>query len=176
MLGGAGPSDKHVVDSAAADRGKKIWVGECITCHGTNARGTEKGPNLVRSVLVLRDRYGTEIGPFLHKSHPTQSGTPSANLSKVQVEDLSTSSTSACTTRSGVPRYLKSRTCSPATRRWGRPIHGEGKCNACHSPTGDLAGIGKRYDPPTLQQRFLFPRPGVRPPGPRRDRRPSRLR
>ena len=28
----------------------------------------------------------------------------------------------------------------------------------CHSPTGDLAGIGKRYDPPTLQSKFLFPR------------------
>src|SRR5262249_45248312 len=29
---------------------------------------------------------------------------------------------------------------------------------ACHSPDGDLAGIGKRLDAPTLQQRFLFPR------------------
>ena len=70
MLGGAGPHDKHVVDLAAADRGKKIWAGECITCHGTNARGTEKGPNLVRSVLVLRDRYGSEIGPIFAQGSP----------------------------------------------------------------------------------------------------------
>jgi len=35
----------------------------------------------------------------------------------------------------------------------------------CHSPAGDLAGIGRRYDPITLQQRTLFPRgaPGGKP-------------
>ena len=34
---------------------------------------------------------------------------------------------------------------------------GAGKCNTCHSASGDLAGIGRKYDPPALQQRFLFP-------------------
>jgi hypothetical protein len=28
----------------------------------------------------------------------------------------------------------------------------------CHSPTGDLAGVGSKYNPLDLQQRFLFPR------------------
>ena len=65
MLAGAGPSDKPVVDPAAADRGRKVWASECIDCHGTQARGGDKGPNLVRSVIVLRDRYGSQIGPFL---------------------------------------------------------------------------------------------------------------
>src|SRR5206468_2229569 len=37
-------------------------------------------------------------------------------------------------------------------------FNGAGKCNSCHSATGDLAAIGKRYDPVTVQQRFLFPR------------------
>jgi cytochrome c oxidase cbb3-type subunit 3 len=161
MLGGAGPSDKHVVDSAAADRGKKIWAGECITCHGTNARGTEKGPNLVRSVLVLRDRYGSEIGPFLHKGHPTQSGTPSANVSKVQVEDLSHFvHQRVYDTLRGSPIFEVQNVLTGDPKAGEAYFNGEGKCNACHSPTGDLAGIGKRYDPPTLQQRFLFPRPG----------------
>ena len=46
---------------------------------------------------------------------------------------------------------------------------GDGKCTTCHSATGDLAGIGSRYDAPTLQQRFVFPRgrgrgmPAVKP-------------
>src|SRR4029453_15163572 len=30
MLAGAGPSDKPVVDPAAADRGRKVWASECI--------------------------------------------------------------------------------------------------------------------------------------------------
>ena len=37
-------------------------------------------------------------------------------------------------------------------------FNGEGKCSTCHSATGDFAGIGKKYNPVTLQQRFLFPR------------------
>jgi cytochrome c oxidase cbb3-type subunit 3 len=37
-------------------------------------------------------------------------------------------------------------------------FNGAGRCSTCHSPTGDLAGVGTKYDPPTLQQRFLFPR------------------
>ena len=36
-------------------------------------------------------------------------------------------------------------------------FNGAGKCNTCHSPTGDLAGIAKKFDPPTLQQQFVFP-------------------
>jgi hypothetical protein len=40
-------------------------------------------------------------------------------------------------------------------------FNGEGKCNTCHSPTGDLAGISKRYAPAMIQQRFLFPMVGA---------------
>jgi hypothetical protein len=32
------------------------------------------------------------------------------------------------------------------------------KCRGCHSAAGDFAGIGSKYDPPTLQSKFLFPR------------------
>jgi hypothetical protein len=41
-------------------------------------------------------------------------------------------------------------------------FNGAGGCLKCHSTTGDLAGVGKRYDPPTLQQKFLFPNSGGR--------------
>jgi cytochrome c oxidase cbb3-type subunit III len=36
-------------------------------------------------------------------------------------------------------------------------FNGAGGCTQCHSATGDLAGIANKYDPPTLQQRMLFP-------------------
>src|SRR5438105_960732 len=61
----AGSADKHVVDAAAADRGRAVYAAECVTCHGPQARGTDTGANLVWSVLVLHDRYGSELGPFL---------------------------------------------------------------------------------------------------------------
>ena len=36
---------------------------------------------------------------------------------------------------------------------------GTGKCNTCHSATGDLAGVAKKYEPDVLQSLILFPIP-----------------
>jgi cytochrome c oxidase cbb3-type subunit III len=156
-----GPLDKHIVDAGAADRGKKIWAAECITCHGTNARGTERGANMVRSVLVLRDRYGNEIGPFLRKGHPTQSGAPSANFSQAQIEELAHFiHQRVYDTLRGSPIFEVQNVLTGDPKAGEAYFNGEGKCSTCHSPTGDLAGIGKKYNPATLQQRFLFPRVG----------------
>ena len=79
-----------MVDEEAADRGKKTYIAECVTCHGPKGRGTNQGADLVRSVMVLRDRYGNLLGPYLAKGHPTQSN-PSggSNFTKQQIEDLS---------------------------------------------------------------------------------------
>jgi cytochrome c oxidase cbb3-type subunit 3 len=37
-------------------------------------------------------------------------------------------------------------------------FNGAGKCNSCHSPTGDLAGVAKRNDGLKLFQRLMYPR------------------
>jgi cytochrome c oxidase cbb3-type subunit 3 len=34
---------------------------------------------------------------------------------------------------------------------------GAGHCDSCHSSTGDLAGVAKRYSPINLEARFLYP-------------------
>jgi hypothetical protein len=39
-------------------------------------------------------------------------------------------------------------------------FNGAGKCSSCHSIAGDLKGVGSKYDPVALQQRFLMPRVG----------------
>ena len=74
----AGPPDRPPVDVAAADRGRGLYAVECVTCHGATARGTSTAPSLIRSIVVLNDRYGTLLGPFFKKGHPMQSGKPSA--------------------------------------------------------------------------------------------------
>src|SRR5262245_18602517 len=84
-----GPGDKQTVDGAAADRGKTTYIAECITCHGPKARGSESGPDLIRSLVVLADRYANELGPFLRKGHPRQSGASAANFTQPQIQDLS---------------------------------------------------------------------------------------
>jgi len=155
---GPGPGDKQSVDPAAADRGKTTYIAECITCHGAKARGTENGPDLVRSIVVLRDRYGNEIGSFLRKGHPTQSNKSASNFTEKQMEDLSHFLKQRFneTLRSS-PTYRVQNVLTGDAKRGAGYFSGAGRCTSCHSASGDLAGIGRKYDPPTLQQRFLFP-------------------
>jgi cytochrome c oxidase cbb3-type subunit III len=166
--GGSGPADMQVIDAAAADRGRTVYIAECVTCHGPRARGAsdgvpepQKGPDLVRSVVVLHDRYGNGIGPFLKKGHPMQSGKASASLTQPEIADLShfLHQKVADTLRSGPDSQIQNVLTGDA-KAGEAYFNGAGGCNACHSPTGDLAGIGNRLNPPALQQRFLFPGSG----------------
>ena len=149
-----GPYQRQVVDVAAAARGRSLYAQHCINCHGSAAKGTERGPDLIRSVVVQRDRLGNGIGPAIR-----QSATHASVLTDAQVVDLS--------------HFLHERVEAIASNRNARgPLHvltgdpeagreyfnGAGTCSRCHSATGDLAGIASRIsDPVTLQQRFLFP-------------------
>jgi mono/diheme cytochrome c family protein len=158
-----GPYERQKVDPAAATRGRAVYAQHCINCHGSAAKGTDRGPDLIRSAIVMRDRLGNGIGPAVRKSAAHQ-----AALTEAQVVDLS--------------HFLHQRIESVATNRNPRgPINvltgdpeagrayfdGAGRCSSCHSVTGDLAGLARRItDPVNLQQRFLFP--SLRRDGPNR--------
>ena len=160
-LAQAGPADKPKVDPEAAARGRTVWAAECVTCHGKDARGTQKGPNLLRSALVLRDRYGSEIGPFLKKGHAMQSGRASAGLTGDQVRDLANFVREQLNDAfRGSPSFVPGDVLTGDPKAGAEYFNGAGKCSTCHSPTKDLAGIGRRYRPVDLQQRFLFPARG----------------
>jgi len=156
---GVGPADRPPVDPAAADRGRRIWAAECITCHGSQARGTEQGPSVIRSLVFLRDRFGSELGPFLKKGHPTQSGKPSASLAGTEAVDLSHFLRERMhDTLRGSPAFKEGDVLTGDPKAGAAYFNGEGKCSTCHSPTANnLAGIGGRYEPVDLQQRMLFP-------------------
>jgi mono/diheme cytochrome c family protein len=158
LLSQAGAADKQVVDEAAANRGKTTYIADCITCHGPKGRGTDQGADLVRSLVVLSDRYGDKIGPFLLKGHPLQNGSSSTGLTQAQIVDLShfLHQKVEDTLRTGP--YNKVLNVLTGDPKAGQAyFNGAGKCSTCHSPTGDLAGIGKRYDPPVLQLKTVFP-------------------
>jgi cytochrome c oxidase cbb3-type subunit III len=152
-----GAADRHRVDPAGAGRGQKIYATECVTCHGASARGTERGPNLIRSPRMLRDRYGSAIGPYLKAGHPMQTGS-AASLTADQITDISHFIWDRINnTLRGSPDFdVKDvLTGDPAAGR--SYFNGEGHCATCHSATGDLAGYGKRFAPVDIQQRFVFP-------------------
>lgn len=161
--GEAGPSDKHIVDLAAAVRGSKIWTADCMTCHGVQARGTAQGPSLIRSELVLRDRNDNEIAAYMRKSHPN--ATAFTKLKQEQFDDLSHFIHQQVYDTLRESLHVQDVVVGDAAA--GKAFfNGEGKCATCHSPTGDLAGLGSRYDAASIQGRFLSPRgPGRGPDG-----------
>jgi len=158
--GGAGPDDKMFVDPTASARGRTIYAAACIQCHGTQARGTATGVNLLRSLVILHDRYGSELGPFLRKGHPTQSGPSSASYTDAQMADLSHFIHEKFNdTLRGAPGFTVQNVLNGDKQAGAAYFAGAGGCTQCHSASGDLAGYGKKYDAPAIQQRFLFPRP-----------------
>lgn len=159
---GAGPADAPFVDAALANRGRTVWAAECISCHGSQARGTDTGPNLTRSLVVLRDRYGSELGPFLKRGHKMQGGAAASTLSDEQITDLAHFLRQRVNDSfRGSPLFQAQNLLVGDARAGAAFFNGEGKCATCHTATTlNLAGIGARLEPIDLQQRFLFPGPG----------------
>jgi mono/diheme cytochrome c family protein len=162
LLAGAGPADKPPVDAEAADRGRTVYGAECVSCHGPQARGTQNGSNLVRSLVVLRDRYGSEIGPLLKRGHKEMmSGRSSTLLTDVQIADLANFLRQRVNdSLRGSPIFQVQNVLTGDAKAGEAYFTGAGKCSSCHSPTGNLAGIGTRLEPVELQQRLLFPATG----------------
>jgi cytochrome c oxidase cbb3-type subunit 3 len=172
----AGPDDKPLVDPKASEMGTPLYGKECLACHGADARGTPAGPNLVRSLTVLHDRYGSALGPYLRTSHPpvpiagrgaAGTGPKFETLTNTQVLLLAHFLRDRVNdTLRGAPMFKPGNVLTGDARAGAEYFNGEGGCTSCHSPTGDLAGIGRRLEPVALQQRFLFPAAATRRPGP----------
>src|SRR5579871_6311523 len=146
-------------DPAAVDRGGKVFATQCAGCHGVTARGGPGAPDLLRSVLVLDDEKGILIAPVIRDGRPDQ-GMPKMNLPEAQIADIIAwlhVETYAAGHRSTYA-FLDVVTGDP--KKGEAYFNSTGKCNTCHSVTGDLKGIGGRYEPFPLQSRWLQPRGG----------------
>jgi mono/diheme cytochrome c family protein len=150
-----GPTDRQKVDPASAQRGRTVYAAQCINCHGSTAKGGPNGPDLIRSTAVLRDRLGSHIGPAMRATPAAHQ----ASLTAAEIVDLSHF------LRDRVEAIARNRTpTAPIDVLTGDPeagrvyFYGAGRCNTCHSPTGDFADLRSRTpDALTLQQRLLFP-------------------
>jgi mono/diheme cytochrome c family protein len=157
--GGIGLISRPVPDAAAVERGQKVFVAQCGFCHGTNANGGETGPDLIRSVLALDDENGEHIGPVIQKGRPDK-GMPAFPMTDAQVADISAFLRAKQQAAINRGRYTILNVVTGDAQKGEAYFNGAGGCNKCHSPSGDLAGIGAKYDPVTLQSRLLFPGPG----------------
>jgi mono/diheme cytochrome c family protein len=128
-------------------RGQQIFRGNCGFCHGSDARGGEKGPNLVRDQVVLRDLNGELITPIVQNGIPAQ-GMPKFALSAADISDIAAWLHSQPLSDRGAPSTLD--IVVGNVRDGAAYFNGAGHCTQCHLATGDLAGIG-RNEPKTIQ-------------------------
>lgn len=143
-------------DPTAVERGGKTFRTYCAGCHGVAANGGPGAPDLVRSLLVLDDEKGILISPVIRDGRPDK-GMPKLGLTESQISDI--------------VAWLHVRTYAAGHRGTyifqnlltGDPKKGEvyfnttGGCKSCHSTSGDLAGIGSKYDAFSLQSLWLQP-------------------
>jgi cytochrome c oxidase cbb3-type subunit III len=154
-------------DPEAVERGKQLMVAQCGFCHGSNARGGEKGPDLTRSEVVQGDEGGVQLGAFLKAGRP-EKGMPKFTLPDEAVQDLATYLHATIASVANRDRYKILDILVGDPKKGEAFFNGAGKCVTCHSVTGDLAGIGSKFDDPAvLQGRIVMPR-GRRRRGPPR--------
>ena len=141
-------------DPVAAARGQKLFTQNCAFCHGANATGAE-GPDLVRSTVVLHDESGDQVGAVVLNGRPDRGMPAFPSFTRDQIADLAA--------------FLHARV-EAAVNRWGYKLlnvvtgnASQGKtffdqhCSSCHSPSGDLTNIAKKFEPAELQAQFLYP-------------------
>jgi mono/diheme cytochrome c family protein len=149
--------------TAEATAGGALFQQNCAFCHGRDAMGGETGPDLTQSKLVLADSDGSKIEGVVREGRTTaDKKMPAFQFSSPELASL--------------VAFIRAREAAAAAMEGGRRgvavadlqtgnvesgkiyFNGAGGCAKCHSPTGDLAGIARRYEGLHLEERMLYPR------------------
>lgn len=141
-------------DPASVDRGRQTFASTCGFCHGTNAKGGEKGPDLLRSVLVLHDEDGKSISQVVLNGRPDK-GMPRFPLTATQLTDIANFLHNSILVAEDRDNY-KILNIVVGDPRAGT-VYFKQHCASCHSVSGDLKGIASKYDAATLQGKFIAP-------------------
>jgi cytochrome c oxidase cbb3-type subunit 3 len=126
-------------------RGKSLYEANCASCHAADLRGGPQGTNLLRSGVALRDQHGELVGEAVAKHNPP--------LTLVATDTVAIAeyihSVHATMGGQGSP---------PGRNPTGIELNvlvGDAKageaafgalCASCHSVTGDLKGIGSKFE------------------------------
>jgi hypothetical protein len=108
---------------------------------------------------VQDDENGKQLGPFLRAGRSDR-GMPAFDVSEREVTDLATFLHATIYLAANRRLYQILDIVSGDPTAGERFFNGAGKCSSCHSAAGDLKGVGAKYDPATLQNRFVMPRGG----------------
>ena len=147
------------VDKEQVERGRKQFQQACGFCHGPDATGA-RGPDLVRSTLVAHDVKGDLLGEVVRNGRPDK-GMPPLSATNEQIADIAAffhARAQEAIESSGVPSsYPVERLLTGNAEQGKAFFDGVGGCKNCHSSTGDLAGVAKKYSSIELEARMLYP-------------------
>jgi mono/diheme cytochrome c family protein/small nuclear ribonucleoprotein (snRNP)-like protein len=141
----------------AAAAGAKIFAQNCSFCHGANARGAN-APDLLTSEIVLDDEAGEKIGPVIQHGRPRQGMPAFASLTKKQRYGIAEFLHEQVELEANRGTYKVLNIVTGNSRAGEQFFNGAGRCNTCHSVTGDLAHIGSKHSAVEIQQALLYPR------------------
>lgn len=143
---------------AMVETGQALFQQNCAFCHGRDAGGGETGPDLTGSKLVAKDVGGDKIGVVIHNGRPAK-GMPPFNLSDQDIAALVAfihHQAHDAETHPGGRRRVDVSDLQTGDAEAGKRYF-DGECSTCHSVTGDLMGIAKRYEGLALERRMLYP-------------------
>jgi mono/diheme cytochrome c family protein len=144
-----------------AKAGSALFRQNCGFCHGRDAMGGETGPDLTASKLVKGDKTGEQIATVIREGRPNNR-MPSFNFSSQEVASLIAfirARGNAAALHPGGRRGVSIEDLQTGNVAAGKAyFEGPGGCVKCHSASGDLAGIAKRYEGLQLEMRMLYPR------------------
>lgn len=143
-------------DAKMAAEGARIFGPTCGFCHGTDARGGS-APDLLRSSVVLDDNQGELIGQTVHDGRPAKGMPAFPSFTSEQLRDIAEFLHLQVELAANRGTYKALNVVTGDAKAGEVYFNGTGKCNTCHSTTGDLAHIGSKMKPPDLQQTFLYP-------------------
>jgi mono/diheme cytochrome c family protein len=154
---------KGLALSPEAAAGGALFQQNCAFCHGRDAMGGETGPDLTRSKLVLSDTDGSKISEVVHEGRTSNDKRmPAFQFSSPEVASLIAfirASVVAAASMKGGRRGVDVADLQTGNVNSGKKyFDGAGGCVKCHSATGDLAGIARRYEGLQLEERMLYPR------------------
>src|SRR5258708_30932461 len=146
-------ADTDVAAAAAADRGRKEFVQSCGFCDGADATGA-RGPDLMRSPLVMHDVKGNLIGEVIRQGRPDK-GMPAMPLSDSQILDVAAflhARLTEAARSSGVPKvYPVEKLLTGNAEADKTFFNGAGGGTKCHSVIGYLAGVPAKLTPLPLK-------------------------
>ncbi|HLJ16987.1 MAG TPA: PQQ-binding-like beta-propeller repeat protein, partial [Bryobacteraceae bacterium] len=147
--------------SAATTNGRKDFLEHCAACHGTDARGTSRGPSLAGN-RRLRSRSLQQLRGVIHNGIPA-GGMPAFDLPTAQLDALvefvhALNSPAIDAAAPGDPQSGE------------RFFFGQGGCSSCHMVDGhgkpigpDLSNVGRELSLDELREALLNPAARITP-------------